>query len=108
MTVIHESKWHPFEVTVIEGCRADGRQCTQHCPEPCEDEREIELDCAANGCPEVPEDRPRCEADYVLTEGHFEDDFSALAPGRYRLRYRTTRDYEGEYDEEIEIEEVPV
>lgn len=106
MTIVHESDWHPFEAVLQSGCSAEGRICPSHCPEPCEDKIEIELDCDANGCPpNIPDGAARCAADHVVSEGIFRDEFDALKPGSYRLRYRLTRDYYGEYDEEIEITE---
>jgi hypothetical protein len=107
--MVHDSGWHPFTVTVLEGCRAEGRLCTSYCPEPCEDTNGITLDCDANGCPAPSHpDGPRCSlaeaVDFLGPDDFFDQ---RLTPGPYLARLVVTADHLGERDELVEVHRAP-
>ena len=105
MTPRYKGEWHPVTVELIEGCRdEDGKRCTRHCPEPCEDETEITIEhppsCRREE--ETPDWGYRCGVDEAIYE-HPADE---LEPGRYRIRHwHEGPDYWGEHDDGIDIED---
>ena len=63
-----EKAWHPFTAVILEGCREEGRICTQHCQEPCDDAIVAE-------CPVVD-----------ALNGPLNDCIAELQPGSYLAR----------------------
>lgn len=68
---------------------------------------DVEALCDEEGCPDPPNYEYRCAVQAAIGDGIWSADFDELQPGRYMVKHRVWQDYGGEWDEALDIREVP-